>query len=74
MGMKRSRDQFRWAREAWHQSERFTEPTFFHQLARSWEPVARRASPERAPRPMTRVKGLPLFWQKANPSPKFGEG
>jgi len=67
--LKRSRDLFRWARERRGQSGRFSEPSFFHQLSRRWDPAARHEQPSAAAASPERKNGLPLYWQKANSRP-----
>jgi hypothetical protein len=67
--LKRSRDLFRWARERRRQSERFTDPSFFHQLSQRWDPVARHEQPSAAAASSEPKRGLPLYWQKANARP-----
>jgi len=54
--LRRSRELFPWSRERIQQSERFTEPSIFHQLAKRWEPVV----PYYAAPTETRSEELPL--------------
>jgi len=61
--LKRSGELFRWARERRRQSERFSEPSIFHQLADQWKPVVRQAAS--FGRIAERKRILPLYWQKA---------
>jgi hypothetical protein len=65
--LKRSGELFRWARERRRQSERFTEPSIFHQLAHQWKPVVRQAAS--IGRVAERKGILPLYWQKATSRP-----
>jgi hypothetical protein len=58
--LKRTEELFRRARESRREAERFTEPSYFHQLSHhQWKPVTRNAAPARA------ATELPLFWQKS---------
>jgi hypothetical protein len=48
--LRRSRELFRWSRERMEQSERFTEPSIFHQLLKRWDSVVRNDAPPPEPR------------------------
>jgi hypothetical protein len=63
--LKRTEELFRRARESRREAERFTEPSYFHQLSHQWKPVTRNAAPARAATEPERKPGLPLFWQKS---------
>ena len=67
--LRRSRDLFRWARERRRQSDRFAEPSIFHQLKQRWDPVTPRlVGTETMLR--TRKPKLPLFWRGTVPPPR----
>jgi hypothetical protein len=67
--LTRSRDLFRWARERRRESERFTEPSVFHQLSQRWDPAVRHECPPGRPAiaagpPPILPKGMPVYWQQ----------